>query len=425
MTLWFQAPVRPTRLTTPVVLAAMLAMSVASPARAQTAPSLGTAQSVAVLGGSTVTNTGPTIVHGNLGVAPGTAVTGFPPGLIIAPGALHSADAVAVQAQLDTTTAYNALASQPCTQTFLPTDDLAGKTLVPGVYCFTSSAQLTGALTLNGGGNANAVFIFKIGSTLTTASGSTVRLINGAQACNVFWQVGSSAVLGTNTSFIGNILALSSITLTTGTNLNGRALARNGAVTLDTNNVFYSTCTPQACLDTTAPTVGVTGVSAGTGGHTEVSITAQDTGCGLASISVITATNTSVAVPIFTPGTTAAVVSVATKVTVGAGSVVGLMVVDVNGNVTIFDPVDFTLKAGQTVTLADMPREERWVTIVNDGLQSLNISINGRRDRTVWPANRESFTIVLRGMKKTGNTISFEGVGFGNRGSALILVAPK
>jgi hypothetical protein len=115
--------------------------------------------------------------------------------------------------------------------------DLGGKTLIAGVYCFSSSAQLTGTLTLDAQGNANAVFIFKIGSTLTTASGSSVLLINGGTLCNVFWQVGSSATLGTTTSFAGNILALTSITLTTGATVTGRALARNGAVTLDTNTV--------------------------------------------------------------------------------------------------------------------------------------------------------------------------------------------
>jgi ice-binding like protein/exosortase sorting signal-containing protein len=213
----------------------------ASPTSAQTAPSLGSAQSFAVLGGSTVTNTGPSVITGDLGVSPGSAVTGFPPGLVVS-GTIHAADAVALAAQNSVTTAYNSLASQACTQD-LTGQDLGGKTLTAGVYCFSSSAQLTGGLTLNAQGNANAVFIFKIGSTLTTASNSTVSLINGGSRCNVFWQVGSSATLGTATSFAGNILALTSITLTTGAAVfNGRALARNGAVTLDTNQVTVSTC---------------------------------------------------------------------------------------------------------------------------------------------------------------------------------------
>jgi hypothetical protein len=207
--------------------------------------SLGTAQNFGVLAGSTATNTGATTVNGNVGVSPGTAVTGFPPGVIIG-GAIHSNDAVAQQAQNDLTTAYNNIAATPC-NVDLTGQDLGGLTLTPGVYCFTSSAQLTGALTLNALGNPNALFLFKIGSTLTTASASSVTVINnGGSSCNkVFWQVGSSATLGTGTSFTGDILALSSITFTTGANSNGRALARNGAVTLDGNNV--NTCGVSVC----------------------------------------------------------------------------------------------------------------------------------------------------------------------------------
>jgi uncharacterized repeat protein (TIGR01451 family) len=209
-------------------------------AAAAAAPPLGTEQSFAVLGGQTVTNTGPSVITGNLGVSPGSAVTGFPPG-IVAGGTIHAADAVALQAQNDTTTAYNNLASQACTSD-LTNQDLGGKTLVPGVYCFSSSAQLTGALTLNAGGDSHAVWVFKTTSTLTTASDSSVLLTNGGQPCNVFWQVGSSAVLGTTTSFVGSILALTSIALDTGADVSGRVLARNGAVTLDSNKVSAAAC---------------------------------------------------------------------------------------------------------------------------------------------------------------------------------------
>jgi len=201
---------------------------------------LGTADSFAVLAGSTVTNTGPTTVHGNLGVSPGSAVTGFLPG-IVSGGSIHANDAVAMQAQNDLTTAYNFAAGEVC-GTVLTGQDLGGLTLTPGVYCFASSAQLTGALTLNAQGDPNAVFVFQIGSTLTTASNSSVGFINGGQGDSVFWQVGSSATLGTTTAFAGNILALTSITLTTGANIQcGRALARNGAVTMDTNDVSIDT----------------------------------------------------------------------------------------------------------------------------------------------------------------------------------------
>jgi hypothetical protein len=209
----------------------------ASTVRAQAI--LGTAQGFAVLSGSAVTNTGPSVITGDLGVAPGSAITGFPPGIVV--GTIHSADAVAAQAQVDVTTAYNTLAALP-PQFDLTGQDLGGMTLTPATFQFASSAQLTGTLTLNGQGNPDAKFIFQIGSTLTTASASSVLLINGAQACNVFWQVGSSATLGTGTQFAGNVVALTSITANTGAALGGRALARNGAVTLDTNSVAVGAC---------------------------------------------------------------------------------------------------------------------------------------------------------------------------------------
>jgi hypothetical protein len=167
-------------------------------------------------------------------------VTGFPPGTVV--GAQHKADAVALKAKTDLVTGYNDAAGQT---PFVDKtgQDLGGQTLTPGIYRFSSSAQLTGTLTLNGQGSSNAVFIFQIGSTLTTASASKVVLINGASPCSVWWQIGSSATLGTGTQFQGSLLALTSITLTTGANiLPGRALARNGAVTLDTNRIT-STCT--------------------------------------------------------------------------------------------------------------------------------------------------------------------------------------
>lgn len=216
----------------------------AAPAIAQI--SLGTAQGFGVLAGSAVTNTGSSIVQGNLGVSPGTAVTGFPPGTVTPPGVIHSADAVAAQAQIDATTAYNAIAGTPALVDLTGTN-LGGLTLTAGVYSFSSSAQLTGTLTLDAQGNPNAVFLFKIGSTLTTASGSSVVMINGGSSCNVYWQVGSSATLGTTTTFAGNILALASITMNTGATLSGRALARTGAVTLAGNSVGGCASAPLIC----------------------------------------------------------------------------------------------------------------------------------------------------------------------------------
>nr|ALG05186.1 ice-binding protein [bacterium] len=213
---------------------------VANSAIAQVAPPLGTAESFAALAGSAVTNTGATVVTGDLGVSPGSAVSGFPPGTVVS-GTIHANDATASSAQADITTAYNSLAGQAC-NTDLTGTDLGGRTLTPGVYCFSTSAQLTGTLTLDAQGNMNSVFIFQIGSTLTTASDANVVVTNGGVDCNVFWQAGSSVTLGTATAFVGNIVALTSITLTTGATSHGSLWARNGALTLDTNGV--AVCTP-------------------------------------------------------------------------------------------------------------------------------------------------------------------------------------
>ncbi len=200
---------------------------------------LGAASSYAVLAGSTVTNTGSSVIAGNLGVWPGTAVTGFPPG-IVTKGTIHAGDAAAKNAQADLTKAYNAAMGLSPNFT-LTGQDLGGMTLIPGVYFFASSAQLTGTVTLEG--KPNSLFVFQIGSTLTTASSSSVIFINSLTGKpmndpNIFWQVGSSATLGTTTAFQGNILALTSITLNTGASIGcGSALAINGAVTLDSNAI--------------------------------------------------------------------------------------------------------------------------------------------------------------------------------------------
>ena len=235
-----------------VALAAGAALfASAYPAGAATAPSLGSAESFAVLGGTTVTNTGATTITGDLGVSPGSAITGQ--ASITLTGATHEGDAVAANAQSAVTTAYNALGSEGCTSSFTGTAvELGGQTLTPGVFCYDSSAQLTGTLTLNGDG----VYIFKTVSTLTTAVGSTVALIGGAQPCNVFWRIGSSADLFTSTTFVGNILALTSINLQSGASVSGRALARNGAVTMNTNTVNSSICTAGTTptATSTAPT---------------------------------------------------------------------------------------------------------------------------------------------------------------------------
>jgi ice-binding like protein len=218
-----------------VSVAASLSAYVSAASLAPAAPSLGRASSFAVLGGSTVTNTGATKITGDVGVSsPGVSVTGFPPGTT-GGGAQHVGDPAANQAQRDAQTAYAALAGQACSTPFTG-QDLGGKSLSPGVYCFTSSAQLTGQLVLDARGNANGVWVFQIASTLTTATSASVVMSKSGRAGNVFWQVGSAATLGTGTAFAGNILAYSSITMNTGAGLSGRALAR-AAVTMDSNNM--------------------------------------------------------------------------------------------------------------------------------------------------------------------------------------------
>ena len=227
------------RMTTNPAAGGSLATTARAGAPQQDLPLLASASNFAVLGGSTVTSTGLSVLTGDLGVSPGTAITGFGPGTVS--GAIHAGDATAAQAQADLTTAYNAIAGLPC-GTALTGQDLGGMTLAPGVYCFTSSAQLTGTLVLDARGNPGAVFMFQIGSTLTTATNAAVVMINGGRPCNVFWQIGSSATLGTGTKFIGNIVALASITLTHGVGVAGRALARTGAVTMDADTVSVASC---------------------------------------------------------------------------------------------------------------------------------------------------------------------------------------
>jgi Ice-binding-like len=201
---------------------------------------LNSANAFGILGASAVTNTGPSVVGQDLGVYPGTSITGFPPGVVL--GTIHDTDAVAMQAQADALTGYNFLAGLSVTQT-LTGQDLGGLTLAPGVYFFASSAQMTGQLTLDFQGMNNAMVVFQIGSTLTTASASSVLIINPGMNDEVFWQVGSSATLGTTTAFYGSVIADASVTLNTGTTINcGRAIALTGAVTMDTNTVDTGNC---------------------------------------------------------------------------------------------------------------------------------------------------------------------------------------
>jgi Ice-binding-like len=206
-----------------------------APGSAQATPILASADNFAVLGATTVTNTGTTAIIGDLGVYPGTAITGMgPPSTVI--GTTYAGGPVAAQAQTDALTAFNALGAMPMTAN-LSGMNLGGMTLTPGVYYFSSSAQLTGTLTLNFASDPTGSFVFQIGSTLTTASLADVIVENGGPESSIFWDVGSAATLGTGTDFDGNILADTSITLNTGTDICGRAIALTGAVTLDTNAV--------------------------------------------------------------------------------------------------------------------------------------------------------------------------------------------
>jgi hypothetical protein len=237
---------------------------------------LGTAASFSVLGGSTVTNTGPTTMFGSLGLSPGSSVTGAPHVL----GETHVDDAVAIGAKNSLTTAYNDAASRPSNGS--AGSDLSGQVFLPGVRSASSSLLLSsGSVTLDAEGNPDAVFIFQIGSTLITGSNTSVVLTGGAQACNVFWQVGSSATLGTGTSFVGTIMALATITANTAATIHGRLLASTGAVNLDTNTITTSNCassvsgeggggetitTSEAAagiLGTTAPTTAGPGATSG------------------------------------------------------------------------------------------------------------------------------------------------------------------
>lgn len=237
-------------------LACLLALAL--PTAAWSTPILGAAQSFTVLGGSTVTNAGSTTVNGDIGVAPGTAVTGMESTTLF--GAVHSGDAAAALAHMDAIAASDYLSGLSFT-TDLTGQDLGGMILTAGIYRLSSSAQLTGTLILDAQNMANALFVFQIGTTLTTASASGVNVINGAADTGVFFDVGTSAVLGAGSMFAGNLLATDSITLNAGASLLcGRALALNGAVTLDTNLVSND-CTAGGAFGSTSVDYGSQGFS--------------------------------------------------------------------------------------------------------------------------------------------------------------------
>lgn len=301
-----------------VGFAALLLVSAPALAVA-TAPPLGTTQSFGVLGASTVTNTGNTIIRGDLGLSPGSSVTGFPPGIVVPPGTTHVADAVALGAQNDATIAYNNLAGQACDfGPFGPTD-LAGQTLVPGVYCYSSSVQNSGIVTLNG--VATDVWVFKIGSTLTTGPGASV--LGTGSKCNIFWQVGSSATLDTTTAFKGTVIALQSITMNNGVILNGKALARNGAVTL-----INDTVDPSGCAGAPPGGVGlfkvISPAPVGVGGVSTLTIALTNTNAAVATLTAPFSDNFPAGLVISTPPNVATTCGVGVPTATAGGSTVTL-----------------------------------------------------------------------------------------------------
>lgn len=239
-----------------IALAVTLVFAAVPVAAQASAVNLATASPFVVLGGSTDTNEGSSVLNGDLGLSPGTSLTGFNEAVVN--GATHENDAVAAQAQSDLTTAYNVAAGQPISPgNDLTGTDLGNLKLTAGAYGFSTSAQLTGQLTLDAQGNPNAQFVFVIGSTLTTSSASSVVLVNGASPCNVYWKVGSSATLGSTTAFEGNLMSLASISVNNGATVLGRLLAREGAVTLINDVLSTPNCatgsTPTPTPSPTAP----------------------------------------------------------------------------------------------------------------------------------------------------------------------------
>lgn len=312
-----------------VVSGLLMLLAVAVPVRAYAAivgtVNLRTVDSFSVLGGQTVTNTGPSTLDGDLGVSPGDAITGFPPGTV--GGATYKGNAKAAQAQDDLTTAYNDADGRPKVGDNggdVPVD-LVGLTLVGGVYESAGALELSGELTLDGEGNEDSVWIFKSSSTLITASNSSVNLINDADACNVFWQVDSSATIGTNSDFVGTIMALASVTAQTGATIEGRALARNGAVTLD-SNVFQSadcdepTDSPTSTVTVTAPPVTTTATTTATATST---VTVTEVPAGGESVTpTVTTTQTATETATITEvpvGGESATETVTATVTAGGG----------------------------------------------------------------------------------------------------------
>lgn len=306
---WFRSTCRLVVPAIALIAASLVAVGSQASAGIVSTVTMGTANQFSVLAGSTVTNSGPSSLNENLGLSPGTAVTGFPPGTVDVPAVMHIApDGAALQAKSDLTAAYVDAANRPVEFT-QANADLAGVTLAPGVYESTAHGPLglTGQLVLDGQGNNNAVFIFQTDSTLTTGPASTIELINGASECNVFWQIGSSATLATGSFFVGNILALTSITVNDSVTVHGRALARNGAVTLLNDTFTAPSCIPAAATapPATAPpaTTTTAPAPATSAASTTTAPTTPTTAAGTATTAA-TGRTTPTTAPFNVPGST-------------------------------------------------------------------------------------------------------------------------
>ncbi len=361
---------------------------------------LGTAGTYSVIGGQTVTNTGPSRLNADLGVSPGTAITGFPPGQI--GGSRHAADAAALQAQSDLTIAYNDAAGRAPTGNVA--GDLVGQTKVAGVYKSSGPLALSGTLTLDAQGDPNAVFIFQVASTLTTATASYVNMINGAQACHVFWQIGSSATLGTASVFRGSILALTSISVTTDAVVQGRALARNGAVTLD-NDVFTS----PACGTTTPATPTTTTVS--------VTPKSATTGTTATLDATVTGATTPTGTVVFTSG----------------GTVLGTAPVDSTGHATLKIPTgtkpgtrDITATYGGSPTLLPSTSRPTTLTVTAAPVSRSSTSPTGRSSAGGTATSAAPATTGSASATSSGSGLAATGAGHLDTllpaGAALLLL---
>ena len=355
---------------------------------------LGTADSFAVLAGQGVTNTGTTEVNGDLGTCPNDSVTGAPD----VRGEIHAADAVCLQAQADLTLAYDDAAGRAPTTTYTVPTDLGGDRLTAGVYKSPSSFGITGTLTLDAEGDPDAVFIFQAASTLITATNSTVMLVDGAQACNVFWQVGSSATLEVGSTFVGTILALTSIEAKTNAEVEGRLLARNASVTLDSNVITVSACAPDTT--TTVPDATTTTAADITTTVPDTTTTVPDaTTTTVADTTTTTVSDTTTTVP---DATTTTVADTTTTTTAPDTTTTTLP-----DTTTTVPDTTTTVPDATTTTVADTTTTVPDTTTTTSAPVTTITTVPAMTSTTVLPATtttRPSTTVVQTGVQSTSTT---------------------